>query len=184
MDHTVYFVVKCGLCATRYEQLWDILCIFPLREVDVLWSCRCHGLLLFFDLSYHNSISYPCSSNETETRCKVICKVLLTVQMQKQEVEQRCPDPCPVAPPPPPLFPFQLWQNNLKEVWLRPVLCNGEEYWYSRILSHPSFFPPDPKTKEWLTRCLDPVFGYPQFVRFSWSTAQILLESKAVPVHW
>ncbi|KAH0629652.1 hypothetical protein JD844_011883 [Phrynosoma platyrhinos] len=40
------------------------------------------------------------------------------------------------------------------------------------------------KTKEWLTQSLDPVFGYPQFVRFSWSTAQIILENKAVPVHW
>uniref|UniRef100_A0A3P8Z620 Ribonuclease n=1 Tax=Esox lucius TaxID=8010 RepID=A0A3P8Z620_ESOLU len=42
----------------------------------------------------------------------------------------------------------------------------------------------DPKTKAWLLKYLDPVFGYPQFVRFSWSTAQTLLDSKAVPVHW
>ncbi|XP_042306229.1 ribonuclease H2 subunit A isoform X1 [Sceloporus undulatus] len=47
-----------------------------------------------------------------------------------------------------------------------------------------SGYPNDPKTKEWLTQSLDPVFGYPQFVRFSWSTAQIILENKAVPVHW
>ncbi|XP_028828210.1 ribonuclease H2 subunit A isoform X2 [Denticeps clupeoides] len=47
-----------------------------------------------------------------------------------------------------------------------------------------SGYPNDPKTKSWLLRHLDPVFGYPQFVRFSWSTAQTLLESKAVPVHW
>lgn len=42
----------------------------------------------------------------------------------------------------------------------------------------------DPKTKSWLLKYLDPVFGYPQFVRFSWSTAQTLLDSKAVAVHW
>ena len=42
----------------------------------------------------------------------------------------------------------------------------------------------DPKTKAWMAKYLDPVFGYPQFVRFSWSTAQTLLDSKAVPVHW
>ncbi|KAA0722027.1 Ribonuclease H2 subunit A [Triplophysa tibetana] len=47
-----------------------------------------------------------------------------------------------------------------------------------------SGYPGDPKTKSWLQKYLDPVFGYPQFVRFSWSTAQTLLDSKAVPVHW
>ncbi|XP_062304416.1 ribonuclease H2 subunit A [Osmerus eperlanus] len=47
-----------------------------------------------------------------------------------------------------------------------------------------SGYPGDPKTKAWMAKYLDPVFGYPQFVRFSWSTAQTLLDSKAVPVHW
>ncbi|KAM9857092.1 ribonuclease H2 subunit A [Aulostomus maculatus] len=47
-----------------------------------------------------------------------------------------------------------------------------------------SGYPNDPKTKAWLLKYLDPVFGYPQFVRFSWSTAQNLIDSKAVPVHW
>lgn len=42
----------------------------------------------------------------------------------------------------------------------------------------------DPKTKAWLLRYLDPVFGYPQFVRFSWSTAQTLMDSRGVTVHW
>ncbi|KAK1803020.1 hypothetical protein P4O66_021556, partial [Electrophorus voltai] len=47
-----------------------------------------------------------------------------------------------------------------------------------------SGYPNDPKTKSWLLKYLDPVFGYPQFVRFSWSTAQTLLDSKAFAVHW
>ncbi|KAJ6668089.1 hypothetical protein lerEdw1_016412 [Lerista edwardsae] len=51
-------------------------------------------------------------------------------------------------------------------------------------LDYGSGYPNDPKTKEWLAQNLDPVFGYPQFVRFSWSTAQIILESKAVPIRW
>ncbi|XP_044309962.1 ribonuclease H2 subunit A [Varanus komodoensis] len=51
-------------------------------------------------------------------------------------------------------------------------------------MDYGSGYPNDPKTKEWLTQNLDPVFGFPQFVRFSWSTAQTILESKAVPVCW
>ncbi|XP_032064408.1 ribonuclease H2 subunit A [Thamnophis elegans] len=51
-------------------------------------------------------------------------------------------------------------------------------------LDYGSGYPNDPKTKEWLVQNLDPIFGYPQFVRFSWSTAQLILENKAVPVHW
>jgi len=31
---------------------------------------------------------------------------------------------------------------------------------------------------------LDPVFGFTSLVRFSWSTADIILREKAVPVHW
>ncbi|XP_013860398.1 ribonuclease H2 subunit A [Austrofundulus limnaeus] len=47
-----------------------------------------------------------------------------------------------------------------------------------------SGYPNDPKTKAWLLKYLDPVFGYPQFVRFSWSTAQTLMDSQGVSVHW
>ncbi|XP_076026443.1 ribonuclease H2 subunit A [Genypterus blacodes] len=47
-----------------------------------------------------------------------------------------------------------------------------------------SGYPNDPKTKAWLLKYLDPVFGYPHFVRFSWSTAQTLMDSKGATVHW
>ena len=42
----------------------------------------------------------------------------------------------------------------------------------------------DPDTKAWLEAHLDPVFGLPSLVRFSWSTAARLLEERAVPVRW
>ncbi|XP_038640719.1 ribonuclease H2 subunit A [Scyliorhinus canicula] len=51
-------------------------------------------------------------------------------------------------------------------------------------MDYGSGYPNDPKTKDWLEKQLDPVFGFPQFVRFSWSTAQVILDSRAVPVHW
>ncbi|XP_033632760.1 ribonuclease H2 subunit A-like isoform X1 [Asterias rubens] len=47
-----------------------------------------------------------------------------------------------------------------------------------------SGYPADPSTKQWLLDNVDKVFGYPQFVRFSWSTTSTILESKARCVHW
>ncbi|XP_030208732.1 ribonuclease H2 subunit A [Gadus morhua] len=47
-----------------------------------------------------------------------------------------------------------------------------------------SGYPGDPKTKAWLLKYQDPVFGYPQFVRFSWSTAKNLMDSKGAAVYW
>eukprot|EP00116_Pleurobrachia_bachei_P006227 sb/3466489/ len=40
-----------------------------------------------------------------------------------------------------------------------------------------SGYPGDPNTKDWLRRNVDPVFGFPQFVRFSWSTAENIMQT-------
>ncbi|XP_071486682.1 ribonuclease H2 subunit A-like [Diadema antillarum] len=47
-----------------------------------------------------------------------------------------------------------------------------------------SGYPSDPSTKKWLVDNVDPVFGFPQFVRFSWSTAALILDDHAFPVQW
>lgn len=47
-----------------------------------------------------------------------------------------------------------------------------------------SGYPGDDKTKKFLHACLDPVFGFPQLVRFSWSTASKILEDKACAIEW
>ncbi|UKK00021.2 ribonuclease [Theileria orientalis] len=48
-----------------------------------------------------------------------------------------------------------------------------------------SGYPGDPNTKEFLTGNMDKVFGFPDIVRFSWSTAKNLLEgSNGVSVEW
>lgn len=47
-----------------------------------------------------------------------------------------------------------------------------------------SGYPADPVTKKWLTENIHPVFGFPMLVRFSWSTAESILESKAATVEW
>lgn len=40
-----------------------------------------------------------------------------------------------------------------------------------------SGYPGDPKTKQWLERHCDPVFGYPSLIRFSWKTVDNALEA-------
>lgn len=47
-----------------------------------------------------------------------------------------------------------------------------------------SGYPGDPKSKKWLRDILDPVFGYPHFVRFSWSTCSNILEASCPLVAW
>lgn len=47
-----------------------------------------------------------------------------------------------------------------------------------------SGYPNDPETKKWLSENVDPVFGFPHIVRFSWSTAEKILDSQALSVDW
>eukprot|EP01098_Paradermamoeba_levis_P006742 TRINITY_DN2805_c0_g1_i2.p1 TRINITY_DN2805_c0_g1~~TRINITY_DN2805_c0_g1_i2.p1 ORF type:complete len:236 (+),score=53.49 TRINITY_DN2805_c0_g1_i2:122-829(+) len=47
-----------------------------------------------------------------------------------------------------------------------------------------SGYPADPITKTWMRSNLDPVFGFPSVIRFSWKTTDTLLKSKAVSVTW
>ena len=47
-----------------------------------------------------------------------------------------------------------------------------------------SGYPGDPLTKAWLVDHLDPVFGFPSVVRFSWQTSRTLLKDKGYGVVW
>lgn len=62
-------------------------------------------------------------------------------------------------------------------MWCVPVTCHSDAVTITSVTL-------DPKTKAWLRRHVDPVFGFPQFVRFSWSTAQAILEKEAEDVTW
>lgn len=45
-------------------------------------------------------------------------------------------------------------------------------------------YPSDPKAKQWLRRNFDPVFGFPNLVRFSWKTCSTILEDEKTDVDW
>lgn len=47
-----------------------------------------------------------------------------------------------------------------------------------------SGYPGDPETKGWLENHVDPVFGFPSLVRFSWSTCTNILKDRGVRVRW
>ncbi|KAI1316076.1 Ribonuclease H2 subunit A [Mortierella claussenii] len=47
-----------------------------------------------------------------------------------------------------------------------------------------SGYPSDPKTVAWLKSSMDPIFGYPNIVRFSWQTCKTLLEASGKTVRW
>ncbi|EGC39614.1 hypothetical protein DICPUDRAFT_26608 [Dictyostelium purpureum] len=47
-----------------------------------------------------------------------------------------------------------------------------------------SGYPSDPVTKFWLTKNRDKVFGYPSFIRFSWSTADNAMRGNCFGVEW
>ncbi|OQV11921.1 Ribonuclease H2 subunit A [Hypsibius exemplaris] len=55
---------------------------------------------------------------------------------------------------------------------------------FHREIKYGSGYPADPMTKKFLEEHCDRVFGYPQLIRFSWSTTEKAMEAAAVPVRW
>lgn len=45
-------------------------------------------------------------------------------------------------------------------------------------------YPGDPITKKWMENTLDPIFGYPSIVRFSWKTASEKIKVNGKSVKW
>lgn len=58
---------------------------------------------------------------------------------------------------------------------------NGGSKWSSAMGSG---YPSDPNTQAWLKSSLDPIFGFPKVVRFSWTTVKVLMEGKGHSVKW
>ncbi|TFY70462.1 hypothetical protein EVG20_g2544 [Dentipellis fragilis] len=47
-----------------------------------------------------------------------------------------------------------------------------------------SGYPSDPKTQAWVKSSLDPTFGFPSLVRFSWTTIKVVLEKNGHATEW
>jgi ribonuclease H2 subunit A len=45
-------------------------------------------------------------------------------------------------------------------------------------------YPSDPITKKWLRKTIDPVFGFPNMVRFSWKTTKDLIDERGKECFW
>ncbi|KAJ1967434.1 hypothetical protein IWQ62_001865 [Dispira parvispora] len=70
-------------------------------------------------------------------------------------------------------------------------LCSTQEPLVNQVPSESSWpktfgsgYTSDPYTVDWLKKNLDPVFGYPNLIRFSWSTCTKRLEDDGVDVVW
>ncbi|KAJ1659613.1 hypothetical protein IWQ61_001334 [Dispira simplex] len=70
-------------------------------------------------------------------------------------------------------------------------LCFTQKPLISQVSSESSWpktfgsgYTSDPYTVDWLKQHLDPVFGYPNLIRFSWSTCTKRLEDDGVDVVW
>ncbi|KAH8099935.1 ribonuclease H-like domain-containing protein [Cristinia sonorae] len=66
--------------------------------------------------------------------------------------------------------------NGFSDTEAKTGNCWGEELG--------SGYPSDPKTKAWVKGSLDPTFGFPSLVRFSWTTIKVELEKDGHPVEW
>ena len=52
------------------------------------------------------------------------------------------------------------------------------------MIFSPLGYPSDPRCKSWMEQLTDPVFGYPDIMRFSWAPSKQQLSESAVPVEF
>ncbi|CAF1120037.1 unnamed protein product, partial [Didymodactylos carnosus] len=82
------------------------------------------------------------------------------------------------------LYPIVSASSICAKVIRDQIVENWKLSEYDKTFVYGSGYPSDPNTKSFLTKCIDPVFGFPKFVRFSWSTATTIMDIKCVKVLW
>lgn len=77
-------------------------------------------------------------------------------------------------------------RDNILSNWCGRMYIECSDFNNNEISNyeHGSGYPGDPKTKEFLKRIFDPIFGFPNIVRFSWSTASEIIEKSGYSVIW
>ena len=78
----------------------------------------------------------------------------------------------------------RIFKKKRPRKWLGPnfLICAKNIKWNWNFQEWGSGYPGDAVTKKFLRDNLDPVFGFPTIVRFSWSTAEKILNEKGVKV--
>ena len=66
-------------------------------------------------------------------------------------------------------------RDRMLENWKYSEACNTSH-------DFGSGYPSDPKCKKWMEENADPVFGYPDILRFSWAPSKQQMEKSGVPV--
>ena len=77
------------------------------------------------------------------------------------------------------IYTLSRTKNKKKPIQNSSFICMRREAIFLRNVYYL-----DPATKKWLADIVDKVFGFPQFVRFSWSTCKEILEKQCAPVEW
>ncbi|GJJ08647.1 hypothetical protein Clacol_002866 [Clathrus columnatus] len=67
-----------------------------------------------------------------------------------------------------------------RDAWIERWIFEETEFEHPAIkgveIPTGSGYPSDPKTQAWLKSTMDPIFGFPSFVRFSWATVKVMLD--------
>jgi len=82
------------------------------------------------------------------------------------------------------LFPTVSGASICAKVARDRALKNWEFPEGLEVESWGSGYPGDPVTKNFLVNSIDPVFGLPSLVRYSWSTAEKIIDEKCVKISW
>ncbi len=163
-----------SLIAGVLEQGVDVTEIY----VDTVGDAKSYARLLSSHFARHPHIKWTVTS-----KADAIYPIVGAASIAAKVTRDRCIENWKYAEQPAPA-PHTVLGDSTN----RPAASVGEptkrridsDVW-DRMGALGSGYPGDPNTVAYLKRTLDPVFGWPGIVRFSWATAKTMLEEKIKP---